>query len=305
MIDYTSRQLRAFLLVAQHRSFSRAAEALFITPSGLSVVIRELETELGFRLFNRTSRHVALTDYGGELLPLAQTCLGQFDYAVARIRGSASEASRSLSVGATPLVAADVLPRTIQEFRKHHPDLRVHVFEGDHPTLIQRVQKGDLDMALGAFFETATGIRRMPFFRFSLMLIRAGEDPPLRPASTPWSAIKGEALISLPPVNPTQRLIDRHLKQAGVAFPHRIVLNYLNTAIAMVEAGEGVAIIPSFAVPACRGRRVIIRQLTNPAVYVEFFQIRNRGKKLPPGADEFTLFLKNYIARWTGRAGVL
>jgi LysR family transcriptional regulator, carnitine catabolism transcriptional activator len=58
MIDFTSRQLRAFLLVAQHCSFSRAGEALFISPSGLSVLIRELETQLGVRLFERTTRHV-------------------------------------------------------------------------------------------------------------------------------------------------------------------------------------------------------------------------------------------------------
>ena len=70
MIDFTSRQLRAFLLVAQHRSFSRAAGALFITPSGLSVLIRELEAQLGARLFERTTRHVALTAAGTELLTL-------------------------------------------------------------------------------------------------------------------------------------------------------------------------------------------------------------------------------------------
>ena len=71
MIDFTSRQLRAFLLVAQHRSFSRAAGALFITPSGLSLLIRELETQLGVRLFERTTRHVALTAFGTELLTAA------------------------------------------------------------------------------------------------------------------------------------------------------------------------------------------------------------------------------------------
>jgi LysR family transcriptional regulator, carnitine catabolism transcriptional activator len=63
-MDLTSRQLRAFLLVAQHRNFSRAAEALFITPSGLSILIRELESQLGFRLFDRTTRHVVLTAHG-------------------------------------------------------------------------------------------------------------------------------------------------------------------------------------------------------------------------------------------------
>ena len=60
-MEFSSRQLRGFHLVAQHRSFSRAAEAMFITPSGLSVLIRELEHQLGFRLFDRTTRSVELT----------------------------------------------------------------------------------------------------------------------------------------------------------------------------------------------------------------------------------------------------
>ena len=85
MINLTSRQLRAFSLVAQHRNFSRAAEALFITPSGLSVLIRELESQLGFRLFDRTTRHVVLTDHGREFLPTAQRSLADLDGAVSRI----------------------------------------------------------------------------------------------------------------------------------------------------------------------------------------------------------------------------
>jgi hypothetical protein len=55
-MEFTSRQLRAFHLVAEHQSFARAAERLFLTPSGLSVLIRELERQLGFRLFDRTTR---------------------------------------------------------------------------------------------------------------------------------------------------------------------------------------------------------------------------------------------------------
>src|SRR5207248_4822114 len=92
IMDFTSRQLRAFLLVAQHRNFSRAAGALFITPSGLSVLIRELETQLGFRLFDRTTRHVAPTAYGTEFLGVARRCLADLDAATARIGRSATHA---------------------------------------------------------------------------------------------------------------------------------------------------------------------------------------------------------------------
>jgi len=305
MMDFSSRQLRAFLLVAQHRSFSRAAEALFITPSGLSVMIRELERQLGFRLFDRTSRHVTLTSHGGELLTAAQACLEQLDTAVGHIGRSATQASRILSVGATPLVAADVLPQAVKEFRKHRPELRIHLFDGDHPTLMQRVQNGKLDLALGAFFEGSPGVRRVPFFRFSLMAIRAGDDPAFRPTSITWAALRAETLISMPLANPTQQLIDRCLSKAGAVFQNRVVVNYLDTVIALVESSEGIAVIPSFALPARRDRKVVFSQLTNPVVNLDFYQISNRGRKLPAGAEDFTSFLKTYIARWAGRAGVL
>ena len=76
-MDFTSRQLRAFLLVAEHRSFSRAAEAMFLTPSGISVLIRELETQLGFRLFDRTTRHVTLTTQGESWAPVVRRTMDE------------------------------------------------------------------------------------------------------------------------------------------------------------------------------------------------------------------------------------
>src|SRR6202162_5216060 len=161
-MEFTSRQFRAFLLVAQHRSFSRAAEALYITPSGLSVLIRELETQLGFRLFDRTTRHVGLTSYGNELLGVVRESLEKVDSTISRIGRSAAEACHTLSVGAPPLVAANILPEAIKEFRTHRRDLRIQVFDVGGPALSQMVVEGKLDMSVGAFFEPAPGIRRTP-----------------------------------------------------------------------------------------------------------------------------------------------
>src|SRR6185295_8708621 len=115
MIDFTSRQLRAFLLVAEHRNFARAAEALFITPSGLSLLVRELETQVGFRLFDRTTRHVALTTRGEELLAVAKRSLHDVDAAVSRLGQTAQAAAQTISVGAPPLVASNILPHAIKE----------------------------------------------------------------------------------------------------------------------------------------------------------------------------------------------
>ena len=263
-MDFTSRQFRAFSLVAQHRSFSRAAEALYITPSGLSVLIRELETQLGFRLFDRTTRHVGLTSSGSELLGVVRESLEKLDAAVSRVGQSAVEASLSLSVGAPPLVAADILPDAIKEFRKYRSDLRIRVFDVGGDALTRLVEEGKLDMSVGAFFKPGPGLRRTPLFRFSLMVIRPDNDLALRRTSTTWSALKGEPLISLVPGNLVQQFIDRHLARAGVFVHPRAVFNYLDTMIAMVEAGEGIAVIPSFVLPACRNRKVVMSKLINP-----------------------------------------
>jgi len=305
MIDFTSRQLRAFLLVAQHRSFSRAAGALFITPSGLSLLIRELETQLGVRLFDRTTRHVALTASGAKLLAVAQRNLQELDGVMAHVGRSSSETGVSLSVGAPPLLMASVLAPAIREFRSHRPELRFQLFDSDSASVMQRVQSGALDMGMGVFFKHLPGVRRVPLFRFSLVVIRADKGPQSRRATTAWSALKGEKLIAVRPTIPLQQLIDRHLARAGVAYQPNLTVNYLNTQIALVDAGEGVAIIPSYGQLACRDRSIVMSRLVNPVVHLDSYQIRHGGRKLPPIAEEFTSFLQSYIASWAGRSGVL
>jgi DNA-binding transcriptional LysR family regulator len=304
-VDFTSKQFRAFLLVAQHRSFSRAAEALYITPSGLSVLIRELETQLGFRLFDRTTRHVGLTRYGSELLGVVRQSLEKVDTTISRIGKSAAETSHTLSIGAPLPVATNILPEAIKEFRSHRPDLRIRVFDVVGGDLTRQVVEGKLDMSLGAFFKPAPGIRRTPLFRFSLMVIRPDNDSSLRRSSTTWSALKGERMIALAPDNLVQQFIDKHQARAGLFVHRHAVFNYLDTMIAMVEAGEGTAIIPSFALPSCRNRKVVLSRLINPVVNLDFSRISLRGKRLPSGAEDFTSFLQGYIARWAGRAGIL
>jgi len=303
-MEVSTRQLRAFRLAAQHHNFARAAEALFITPSGLSVLIKELESRVGFRLFDRTTRHVALTPHGRELLVVIQRSLQELDAAIANVGRSARRDHQSISLGTTPLVAANILPPAIREFRKQRPDVRIQLFDADLPTLIQMVEAGKLDMSLG-IFKAMPDVRREPFFRFSLMVARAAKDDILPRKTTTWSALEGETLISLSPGHPHQQLIDKHLAQAGVKVQIGSSVNLLDTQIALVEAEEGIAIIPSFGMPACRNRKVVMSQLINPVVRFDFHMISRRGRELPPGAEEFTSFLKSYISLWAGRAGVL
>jgi LysR family carnitine catabolism transcriptional activator len=305
-MEFSSRQLRAFHLVAQHGSFARAADALFITPSGLSVLIRELERQVGFRLFDRTTRRVALTVQGSSFLEVSRPSLQSLDAAVSRIERSAKDKSKQLLVGTTPWMAAHVLPAAIRQFRDIRPDLRIRLIDGNLGTISRRVETGKLDLGLGVF-EDMAGLRTEPLFRFSLVLIRPeGVGAPSR-ATTKWSDLGGQTLIALSMNYPHQHIIHRHLKKVGVEVRKAQTVNLLDTQIGLVEAGEGAAIIPSFGLVACRGRMVVASELVNPTVHLDFRQITNPGTKLPTEAAEFCAFLKRHLAGWASdanRAGV-
>jgi len=303
-MDFTSRQLRAFLLVAEHRSFSRAAEAMFLTPSGISVLIRELETQLGFRLFDRTTRHVRLTAQGESWAPVVRRSMDELRTATLTLAERARATSQSITVGAAPLIAANLLPPAIKNFRAHRPGVRIRVFDANLTTVREAVQSGAIDMGIG-IFPAAGGVRRVRLFRFSFILIRPADSA--SSASSTWSAAAAlaDTLIVLPASSPVQHVINRHLEQAGARRVTTVTVNALDTQIAMVEAGEGAAIIPAFGLPVCRNRNVAMSRLVNPVVTMDFHEIRSRGRKLPEAADDFAAFLHSHLSRWAGRAGVL
>lgn len=297
-MDFTSRQLRAFHLVAEHRNFTRAAEALFLTPSGLSVLVRELERQVGFRLFDRTTRQVTLTAQGGELLDITRPALHMLEDGISRIEQSAKRRNRRITVGTTPWLAAHVLPSAIREFRDRHPGLEVLLFDGDLGVLAKRVEANKLDFALG-IFDRILGMRRVPFFRFSLVLARPEDGRPIRSRTCSWEDLGGETLISLTRDYPYEQLTQKQLEKMNVACKRGQTVNGLDTQLGLVEAGLGVAVIPSFGVMALRNRKVRVSKL-EPEVTLDFYEISNRGRKLPPEATEFAAFLKSFLARRVG-----
>jgi LysR family carnitine catabolism transcriptional activator len=294
-MNITSRQLKAFLLTARYQSFSRAADQLFITQSGMSVLVRELEAQLGFRLFQRTTRKVTLTESGLKFLPIADRSLLELEAAAADIGRSASAAKGVLAIGATPFVAADILPPAIAAYATRDPQLQIRLIDAEGHRLVEMVQSGEIDVALTASHHDAPGVRRMPLACFSLMLIAAQDDAHQFAERLRWSDLDGLTLIGFPRENPIQQLIEEHLQRAGRRHAPEVVCNYLETQIAMVEVGAGVAVIPTFAAQACAKRRIAMHPL-DPAVLGNIYWVVNRTRKLPAAAEGFNAFLKEYIA---------
>lgn len=306
-MNITSRQLKAFVLTARYQSFSRAAEQLFITQSGMSVLVRELESQLGFRLFERTTRKVTLTEFGSKLLPVADRSLLDLEAAAANIGRSASAAKGSLSLGAAPFTAAELLPHAIASYALRDPHLHVRLIDAEGTRLVDMVQSGEIDAAVSAGLHDAPGVERSLLARFRLVFIRTADLPADLPPEVRWTDVAAQRLVGFPRDFPIQQLIAEQLMRAGRHAPPDVICNYLETLIAMVEVGSGVAVVPVFAAPACAKRRIALHPIVNPVVTSDVYWIASRARKLSSSVQSFNAFLKVHFSQlaeqWPLRSG--
>ncbi len=274
--------MRAFLHVARIGNFTRAAEQAHITQAGLSILIREMEKQLGCRLFERTTRVVSLTPEGRRLLPVVERLMTDLDDVAAELGAAGDAARRTLRIAATPLVSSHLLPQVFSTFRAAHPQVSLRLFDADLRDVEAMVAAGDADMGLGFFFKAAPGLERTPVGRFQLMRVSRLDDDddadvPPGVGTAPWSSLRGAELVGLPPGNPIQKVIDQHLATIGRADAQRPAFNFFGTLISMVEAGFGTAVMPTFALAACRRHRVRTDVLAKPKVGLDFYRITKRG----------------------------
>jgi LysR family transcriptional regulator, carnitine catabolism transcriptional activator len=283
-MNVSTRQFQAFLAVARLRSFTRAAEEVFVTQAGLSLMLKDLETQVGARLFDRTTRSVHLTLAGESLQATVRGMMADWESATSNIGRLSVEAERQLTLGATPLIASSVLPLWLRDFQRARPGIHVQIRDLDRREILQGIESAEIDLGLGAFFKPASGIERQPLATFQMVRVSARASSSKGRKSgkarhVPWSALAGDHLLTLPNDNPIQKLVDAQLRSLDVAPSRGGALQNIQAMIAMVEAGHGVAALPSFVAPACARCDVSVQALSDPFVPIDFFVVSKKGRQ--------------------------
>ncbi len=300
-MNFSIRQIHAFATVARLQSFSRATGEIHITQAGLSLMIKELEEQLGFRLFDRTTRSVSLTAAGAKFLPVVNRAMQDIGEAAAGLARDEDQAQNLLTVAATPLVCGSILPTVLRELRSSHPQIRVMVKDSERPQIQALVEAAEADLGLAILLKPAAGVQRTSLHQLSLVCIApTGTGSPARGArrrSLRWTELRSQPLIALPVGNALQQLIDNHLNLIGRANSPRLVFNNLLTVVAMVEAGLGHAVLPSFVQEACARYDVELLDLVRPKVAIDLYAITRRGATLPAAGALFVEAFTRHIAK--------
>ena len=295
----TLKQIECFLAVAEHGSFSGASKRLNTAQPALSQAIKDLEAELGVRLFDRTTRRVELTDAGREFQQSAAKVIEELEHAVESVHELAERKRGRLTVAAPPLLAAVVLPQAIAEFRRRFPGISVQIADVGTEQIIESVRNGKADCGIGTFQPSEEGIERVALVRDSLMLF-CDEASPLN-GSEPvcWSELADYPLVTLTRDSGIRLLVEVGFESCELPLKPAFEVAQVTTAIALVEAGLGVAVLPTYALAAARYRKVNGRQLVEPVISREIVMIHASGRSVSPAVQAFSQVIRRFAQQLT------
>lgn len=166
----TIKQLRYFVALEKHLHFGNAAKACFVSQSAFSVAIKELESQLGAQLVDRTNKSVTITRVGREIANNARHCLRDIEYLVEVAQSNQKPLTGRLNLGVIPTIAPFVLPSLLPDIRQSYPDLKLYLREDTTRALHDFLIEGELDLILIALPFKLSNVEVMPLFndRFSL-----------------------------------------------------------------------------------------------------------------------------------------
>jgi DNA-binding transcriptional LysR family regulator len=239
------RHLEYFVAVAEERHFTRAAERLMVSQSGLSASVRTLERELGAQLFVRNTRNVELTASGSALLTEALRTLRSVRAAKEAVADVQGLLRGRLSVGTEQCVAGVDVPALLARFRSEHPRVEIRLQQADSATLVTDVSAGRLDLAfVAAPDEPPAEVRLLPLAREPLVLLCHPDHALAGARQVKWAELSEEPFVDFHPDWGARQLTDRAFAAAAVRRQVSLEVNDVHTLIDLVAHGLGIAVVP-------------------------------------------------------------
>lgn len=283
--NVTVRQLRAFVALAQTKSFTAAAKRLHVTQSALSALIRELEAEAGARLFDRTTRSVDFTAAGLDLLPVAERVLRDLEGGLSSLRDLNLKRRGCVAVAATPMLAASFLPGLCAALQRQHPGLRVVVRDRLAVDNINSVRSGEVELAIGNYGPEGEDIDLTLIEGSHVGVVLPCTQALARRRRVRWAQLAGEPLIVLSHDSAFRKVVDWALHEAQVADPPAHEVCHMSTALGLVQAGLGVAICPSHVAHTLDRQALRFLPLVAPEVTDGIYVATRRGRSLSAAAQ--------------------
>lgn len=284
-IDFDGVQ--AFVAIAELGGFNKAARELHITQTALTRRLQKLEAYLGLRLLDRTTRRVELTAVGRDFLPQARAIVQDMTAAVERLKDMSQHARGNVTLACIPSMSAHLLPAVMRSYAQAHPDNRVRLLDGDSNEVRATVLNGLAELGIAVLGEKHPELQETVLFSDPLAFICREPHPLQERKSVTWADMRGAELIGVSSATATRVFMDYQLAKRGIRLHGNYEVQHHATAINLVAAGVGSAILPSSTFR--EGDRPGLRKiaLTDPPVRRKVVLLRLKRSSLSPAAQAF------------------
>lgn len=286
------RHVRAFLAAARIGNFTRAAAELHISQSAFTVQIRQLEDALGVTLFDRSKRRVALTAAGRDVLVPLERVLVDAEAVVVQTRQLTGLRRGIVRIAALPSLAAELLPLTIHEFRQRYPGIMVEIRDVVAESVVESVRREDVDFGVGTRMRMDREITGSPLLEDRLCAFVPLGHLLARRDSVNLRDLVQHPLILTARDSSVRDILDRALRSEKLLLSPAFEVNHMSTAIGLVRAGLGIAVLPEAAVGAERAREIRRLLISRPSLSRRIEIIRRKDRSLSSAAGKMIEILR-------------
>ena len=284
--------LQAFVTVAELGAFNKAAERLSITQVALTRRIQKLEQHLGLKLIDRTTRSLSLTPVGRGLLPKAQGLVQDMANTFRQLREVASTGKGHFTLACIPTLTNEVLPPLIRQYRDRHPDNGIRMVDASAHEIRAAILGQQAELGLSVQGSRHPELDETVLFDDPLMLYCRREHPLSQRPSVTWSDMRLDDLIVVSSFTDTRIVMNYQLAQKGIELSGHYEVQHHATALSLVMAGVGCAIMPASTHTGSERSGVVRVPLKSPVVRRKVVLVRKRGITLSPAAQGFEQLLR-------------
>jgi DNA-binding transcriptional LysR family regulator len=288
----TIHQLRIFLAVARHNSYTRAAEDLRLTQPAVSAQVRELERTLDSTFFERVGRTIVLTEAGKELLAYARKVCTLIDEA-RMVMEELDELKRGrVAIAAVSTAGAYVLPSLLGAFQQRHPGITISLEVANRATVQRRLLENEVDLiVMGRPPERVPHVAE-PFLSDELVVVASPSHPLKKAKKIPVERLGKEVFIAREVGSGTRINADEFFRQQGVALSVGMELGDNSAVKEAVAAGLGIALLSRHTIRMELAlRRLVVLDVKELPLRRQWYVVHRRDKRLSRAATAFKTFL--------------
>ena len=243
----TLKQLRYFVALEAHEHFGKAAESCFVSQSAFSVAIKELETQLGVQLVDRTNKNVTITRVGRDVANHARHCLRDVEYLAEIARSNQESLTGRLNLGVIPTIAPFILPSLMPRLRGAYPDLQLYLREDTTQAVYTALMGGELDVILLALPYKLSNIESYTLFQDHFLLACHKDTHFLNPKNYSFENLPNESVLLLEDGHCLRDHALSACKLQNQETVSRFAASSLYTLIEMVDSDIGITYLTEMA----------------------------------------------------------